>query len=120
MKLSLQAAAIVLREGLEVLLALAAVTAYLRARQFTRFLKPLYLGVGLALLATVPVILALNESRSLTANDGIQGLIMLAAALLMLFISGWFLPSAAAMAGTALYAIGQNTRWHRKQAMFFS
>lgn len=90
MKLFLQAAAIVLREGLEVLLVLAAVTAYLRARQFTRFLKPLYLGVGLALLATVPVVLVLNESRSLTANDGIQGLIMLAAALLMLFISGWF------------------------------
>jgi high-affinity iron transporter len=89
MTLFLQAAAIVLREGLEVLLVIAAVTAYLRARQSSHFLKPLFLGVGLALLAAVPLILVLNDSRDLVTSEGFQGFVLLAAAFLMLFISGW-------------------------------
>lgn len=85
-----QAAAIVFREGLETLLMLGAVVAYLRAQNSINLLPALIAGAGLALIAATVVTLLLGYADKVMPPV-VQGVAMLAAALAMLYLSGWFL-----------------------------
>jgi len=84
-----QAAVILLREGLEALLVLAALAAYLIKADARDRLPALYAGAGVAVLASLVaawLFMTLNEGQH---NDLIEGFVVLAAAVLMLYVSGW-------------------------------
>ena len=84
-----QAAVILLREGLEALLVLAALAAYLIKADARDRLPALYAGAGAAVLASLVaayLFMTLNDGQH---NDLIEGFVVLAAAALMLYVSGW-------------------------------
>ena len=87
--LALQSGAILLREGLEALLIISALAAFLRRASAHHALAALYAGAGLAVIASLAgaVIAAIYLDGAY--NDMVEALIMTAAALLMLYMSGW-------------------------------
>src|SRR5262245_27550964 len=86
-----QAAVILLREGLEAMLVIAALAAYLKKAGAAERLTALYRGAVAAicasLLAAYPF-QTLNEGQH---NDLIEAFVILAAAALMLYVSGWLI-----------------------------
>jgi high-affinity iron transporter len=87
--LALQSGAILLREGLEALLIISALAAFLRRASAQHALSALYAGAGLAVIASLAgaVITAIYLDGA--HDDRVEALIMTAAALLMLYMSGW-------------------------------
>jgi high-affinity iron transporter len=84
-----QALVILLREGLEALLVIAALGAYLsRAGQSGR-LTWLYAGAGLAVIASLITAWAFETFNNGVHNDIMEGVVILCAAALMLYVSGW-------------------------------
>ncbi len=84
-----QAAAILLREGLEALLVIAALGAYIAKSDAQDRLKALYLGAGLAIAASLVTAWAFERFNNGAHNDLIEGVVIWAAAALMLYVSGW-------------------------------
>jgi high-affinity iron transporter len=85
----LQSASILLREGLEALLVIAALAAYLSRVGAGHRLLPLYMGAGLAILASIVAAWLFETFNNGAHNDLMEAATILAAAALMLFVSGW-------------------------------
>ena len=84
-----QSAAILLREGLEALLVVAALAAYLEKAGARDRLPALYAGAGLAVIASLITAWLFALFNNGEHNDLVEGVVMLAAAALMLYVSGW-------------------------------
>lgn len=84
-----EAAAILLREGLEALLVIAALGAYIAKAGGQDRLKALYFGTGLAVVASLAMAWVFEHFNNGEHNDVFEGLVIWAAAAVMLYVSGW-------------------------------
>jgi high-affinity iron transporter len=113
----IQAAAILLREGLEAMLVIAALAAYLKKAGGEHRLAALYAGAGAAILASLVAAWLFQTLNQGQHNDLIEAFVILAAAGLMLYVSGWLLvrqdPRAwqAYLKERAEGAMAQGTAW---------
>jgi len=112
-----QAAVILLREGLEAMLVIAALAAYLKKAGAAERLTALYTGAVVAIFASLVaayLFQTLNEGQH---NDLLEAFVILAAAALMLYVSGWLMvrqdPRAwqAYLKERAEGALAQGTAW---------
>jgi high-affinity iron transporter len=85
----LESATIILREGLEAILVLAALGAYLTKIGAADRLKALYAGAGLAILASIAAAWLFEVFNNGVHNDFMEGIVILIAAGLMFYVSGW-------------------------------
>ena len=86
-----QSAVILLREGLEALLVLAALAAYLVKAEARDRLSALYTGAALAVAASLIAAWVFQVFNNGEHNDLFEAFVILAAAALMLYVSGWLL-----------------------------
>lgn len=86
-----QSAAILLREGLEAMLVIAALAAYLDKAGARSRLPALYGGALLAIVASIVAAFLFAMYNGGEHNDLVEGITMLIAAALMLYVSGWLL-----------------------------
>jgi len=84
-----QSASIILREGLEVVLVLAALLAYVRKSDAGSKLWAVYAGAGAGILASIAVAVLVETFFDGHQNPLVEGGIFLAAAALMIYVSGW-------------------------------
>jgi high-affinity iron transporter len=87
----IQSATILLREGLEAMLVIAALAAYLDKAGARERLPALYGGALLAILASLIAAFFFAMYNGGEHNDLVEGVTMLVAAALMLYVSGWLL-----------------------------
>lgn len=87
----IQSAAILLREGLEAMLVIAALAAYLDKAGARSRLPALYGGALLAIVASLIAAYLFAVFNGGEHNDLVEGITMLVAAALMLYVSGWLL-----------------------------
>src|SRR5262245_40481977 len=87
----IDAAVILLREGLEALLVVAALAAYLTKAGAQDRLVALYSGAGAAIVASLAAAWAFATFNNGQHNDIMEAVVILAAAALMLYVSGWLL-----------------------------
>jgi high-affinity iron transporter len=87
----IEALLILLREGLEALLVIAALAAYLTKAGAQDRLTALYAGAGAAVLASILAAWMFAVMNNGAHNDIVEGVVILAAAALMLYVSGWLL-----------------------------
>jgi high-affinity iron transporter len=87
----IQAATILLREGLEAILIIAALGAFLRKMGAQTGLKPLYAGAGAAVVASFGMAWVLEQFFGGVHSDLIEGGVMILAAGLMFYMSGWLI-----------------------------
>ena len=87
----MQAAAILLREGLEALLVIAALAAYLQKVGARDRLVSLYAGAGGAIVASVIAAWLFEVFNNGVHNDLMEAGTILFAAALMLYVSGWLM-----------------------------
>src|ERR671931_206969 len=87
----LQSATILLREGLEAMLVVAALAAYIDKAGMHRRLNALYVGSGAAVVASVFAAWLFELFNNGVHNDVLEGVTILGAAVLMLYVSGWLL-----------------------------
>jgi high-affinity iron transporter len=80
---------VLLREGLEALLVIAALAAFLIRAGVPEKEKSLYIGAGLAILASFGAAVVFELFFEGEHNDFIEAGVMLVAAVLMLYMSGW-------------------------------
>jgi len=85
----LQALTILLREGLEAILVLAALAAYLARDEGKDRLNALWLGAGAALLASIAAAWIFEQFYNGVHNDIFEGVTILLTAALMFYVSGW-------------------------------
>lgn len=86
-----QSAVILLREGLEALLVLAALAAYLIKADARDRLPALYAGAALAVAASLIAAWVFQVFNNGAHSDVFEAFVILAAAALMLYVSGWLL-----------------------------
>jgi high-affinity iron transporter len=86
---ALQSGSILLREGLEALLVIAALAAFLTRAGVPEKVRSLYLGAGLAILASFGAAVVFEFFFEGEHNDFIESGVMAVAAVLMLYMSGW-------------------------------
>ena len=86
-----QAAVILLREGLEALLVIAALAAYLIKADARDRIPALYIGALLALAASLVAAWIFQVFYGGEHSDLFEAFVILAAAALMLYVSGWLL-----------------------------
>jgi high-affinity iron transporter len=86
---ALQSGTILLREGLEALLVIAALAAFLARAGVPERVKSLYLGAGLAIIASLGAAVMFELFFGGEHNDFVEAGVMLVAAVLMLYMSGW-------------------------------
>src|SRR5712691_10733209 len=86
-----QSGTILLREGLEAMLVIAALAAYLGKVGARHRLSVLYLGAGAAVVASVIAAWLFELFNNGIHNDILEGVLILVAAALMLYVSGWLL-----------------------------
>lgn len=86
-----QSAVILLREGLEALLVLAALAAYLVKADARDRLPALYAGAALAVAASFVAAWVFQVFNNGAHSDVFEAFVILAAAALMLYVSGWLL-----------------------------
>src|SRR5262245_20418264 len=84
-----EALTIVLREGLEALLVLAALAAYLARAEAGNRLTALWSGAALALLVSIFAAWVFERYYNGAHSDVFEGAVILVAASLMLYVSGW-------------------------------
>ena len=84
-----QAFTILFREGLEALLVIAALAAFLRRADAGHRIAPLYLGAGAAIAASLGMAWIFEAYYDGQHNDLFEAGVMLAAAALMFYMSGW-------------------------------
>jgi len=87
----MEAVVILLREGLEALLVIAALAAYLAKSGAQDRLPALYSGAGAAVVASLVAAWAFAAFNNGEHNDIMEAAVILAAAALMLYVSGWLL-----------------------------
>lgn len=86
-----QSAVILLREGLEALLVLAALAAYLTKADARDRLPALYTGAALAVVASLIAAWVFQVFNNGAHSDLFEAFVILAAAALMLYVSGWLM-----------------------------
>ena len=86
-----QAAIILLREGLEALLVIAALAAYLGKVGAHDRLPAFYTGAAFAVLASLGAAWAFEVFNNGAHSDILEGVVIFLAAALMLYVSGWLL-----------------------------
>jgi len=86
-----QSATILLREGLEAMLVIAALAAYLGKAGAQHRLSVLYLGAGGAVVASIIAAWLFELFNNGVHNDILEGVLIVVAAALMLYVSGWLL-----------------------------
>ncbi|MGQ0682345.1 FTR1 family iron permease [Bradyrhizobium sp.] len=89
LSLALQSGSILLREGIEAMLVIAALAAFLRRGGATTELKAIYLGTGTAILASVLAAIVFDVFLGGAHEDRLEAAVMLLASVLMLYTSGW-------------------------------
>ncbi len=84
---------IIFREGLEAILIIAALIAYLVTTKNNDKVKTIYIGAGMAILASIATAFILNAFFSATdaPQEMLEGTTMLIAAIVMLYVTNWFL-----------------------------
>ncbi|SEI06368.1 FTR1 family protein [Tardiphaga sp. OK245] len=87
----IQAAVILLREGLEAMLVIAALAGYLRKSGGSHRVTALYLGALAAILASLVAAWAFAVFNSGDHSDVFEAIVILFAAGLMLYVSGWLM-----------------------------
>ena len=87
----IQSATILLREGLEALLVLAALAAYIHKVGARERLPAFYAGAALAVLASLIAAWLFAVFNNGVHNDLVEGVTILAAAALMPYVSGWLI-----------------------------
>jgi high-affinity iron transporter len=86
---ALQSGSILLREGLEALLVIAALAAFLTRAGVPEKVRSLYIGAGLAILASLGAAVVFEVFFGGEHNDFMEAGVMVVAAVLMLYMSGW-------------------------------
>lgn len=89
MKLALEAGLLLLREGLEALLIVTALAAAMRRAGAHERLRPLYIGAILAIFASLIAAWIFQIYFDGTHDDRIEAIVLVVAAALMLYMSGW-------------------------------
>ena len=84
-------ATILLREGFEALLVLAALAAYIHKAGARERLPALYGAAGLAIVASLIAAWLFEAFNNGVHSDVVEGVTILAAAALMLYVSGWLI-----------------------------
>jgi high-affinity iron transporter len=84
-----EAAGILLREGLEAILVLAALAAYLSREGAHDRLKALWLGAAAALVASIACAWIFEQFYNGMHNDIFEGVVIFFAAALLFYVSGW-------------------------------
>lgn len=84
-----ESATILLREGVEAILVLAALGAYLTRSGAGDRLGALYAGAAAAVVASIGLAWAFEQFNNGMHNDSIEGVVLLIAAALMFYVSGW-------------------------------
>lgn len=87
----IQAAVILLREGLEAMLVIAALAGYLRKVDSTHRVNALYLGALAAVAASIVTAWAFAVFNSGNHNDLMEAVVIIAAAVIMLYVAGWLM-----------------------------
>ena len=87
----IQAAVILLREGLEAMLVIAALAGYLRKVGGAHRVKALYAGALAAIAASLVAAYLFSVLNSGEHSDVLEGIVILVAAVLMLYVSGWLM-----------------------------
>src|ERR1700704_1755101 len=87
----IQAAIILLREGLEAMLVIAALAAYLTKAGAAHRIAALYGGALAAVGASIITAWLFAMLNSGEQSDILEGIIILVAAALMLYVSGWLM-----------------------------
>lgn len=87
--LAAQSGLILLREGIEALLVISALAAFLHRAGAGEKRKALFLGAGAALLASIAGAVVLEVFLGGAHDDRVEAIVMLVAALLMFYVSGW-------------------------------
>jgi high-affinity iron transporter len=93
-----ESATIILREGLEIVLVVGALMAYVMKTSHARMRRPIYAGVGLGVVASLVTAFLLRELLHLhpAASDVLEGLTMLLAAAVLFWVSYWLISKAEA------------------------
>lgn len=113
----IQAAVILLREGLEAMLVIAALAAYLTKAGGGHRVKSLYAGALAAIGVSVVAAWLFAMLNSGQHSDVMEGIIILFAAALMLYVSGWLMVKQDPhgwkeyLAAKADNALAQDTAW---------
>ncbi|MBN8981786.1 MAG: FTR1 family protein [Rhizobiales bacterium] len=121
-----QAAVILLREGLEALLVLAALAAYLKKVGGGHRIAALYAGAAAAIGASIVAAWLFAVLNSGQHSDVLEGFVILAAAALMLYVSGWLMVKQDPrgwqdyLAHKADSALAQETAWAVSALAFFA
>jgi len=85
----LQSATILLREGVEALLVIAALAAFVKRAGVPDKVRPIYLGAVLAIIASFGAAVVFELFFEGEHNDFVESGVMAVAAALMLYVSGW-------------------------------
>jgi high-affinity iron transporter len=86
---ALQSGSILLREGLEALLVIAALAAFVKRAGVPEKVRPIYFGAVLAILASFGAAVVFELFFEGEHNDFVESGVMAIAAALMLYVSGW-------------------------------
>src|SRR4051812_44061737 len=86
---ALQSGSILLREGLEAMLVIAALAAFLRRIGALRQVKELYLGAIAAVVASIGAAFVFEIYFNGAHDDRLEAAVMIIASGLMLYMSGW-------------------------------
>ena len=89
--IALQSGSILLREGLEALLVVAALAAFLRRAGESARVPMLYVGVAAAIVASLIAAWVFETWFGGAHDDRVEGVVMIVAAGLMFYVSGWLL-----------------------------
>ena len=113
----IQAAVILLREGLEAMLVIAALAGYLTKAGAAHRIQALYGGALAAIVASIIAAWLFAVLNSGEHSDVLEGVIILVAAGLMLYVSGWLMVKQDPrgwqdyLAHKADTALAQDTEW---------
>ena len=122
----IQAAVILLREGLEAMLVIAALAGYLTKSGGAHRVTALYGGALLAVGASIVTAWIFAVMNSGDHSDVLEGIIILLAAALMLYVSGWLMVKQDPrgwqdyLAAKADNALAQDTAWAVAALAFFA
>ncbi|MDB5521577.1 MAG: iron permease, partial [Tardiphaga sp.] len=122
----IQATVILLREGLEAMLVIAALAGYLKKTGGGHRVNTLYAGALGAVLASLVAAWLFAVLNSGSHSDVLEGIIILLAAALMLYVSGWLMVKQDPrgwqdyLATKADSALAQDTAWAVAALAFFA
>jgi high-affinity iron transporter len=122
----IQAAVILLREGLEAMLVIAALAGYLTKAGAAHRIQALYAGALVAVVASLIAAWLFAVLNSGDHSDVLEGIIILLAAALMLYVSGWLMVKQDPrgwqeyLAHKADSALAQDTTWAVGALAFFA